>query len=105
MRRCMLDDLLAGAARLSVAPAEDRPALARRLLAEAHAAHHYMRRMGRPHPRWGNGSLMTRALADHTAKSLPMCLDSLAVMALAVTGFRRENAAFGHGLSHPDNLC
>lgn len=105
MRRCLLDDLLAGAGRLTQVAAPARPALARRLLYEAHAAHHYMRRFGRPHPRWGNGSLMTRALGDAPATAATLCLPSLAVMALAVEAFRRENAARRHGLSPAGKLC
>ena len=31
------------------------------MLHEAHAAHLYYKRMGRPHKDWGNGSLMARA--------------------------------------------
>ena len=55
MRRVLVGDVLA----LAAALAEDE-GRATRALAEAHAAHRYMRRMGRPHPRWGNGSLMAR---------------------------------------------
>ena len=73
-------------------------------MAEAHAAHHYMRRFGRPHPRWGNGSLMTRALADG-ARGLPLCYASLAVMAVAVTRFRAVNLARRHGLFLLRDLC
>ena len=101
----MLDDLLAGAGRLSRQPPSDRPDLARQLLAEAHAAHHYMRRTGRPHPRWGNGSLMARALSDGPRPCHPLCLASLAVMADAVATFRRENSVRGHGLSDGCDLC
>jgi len=104
MRRCLLDDLVAGAGRLAFAPPLQRPGLAERLLAEAHAAHHYMRRFGRPHPRWGNGSLMTRALADCPGR-LPLCYASLAVMAAAVARFRAVNSLRGHGLSLPRDLC
>ena len=85
-------------------PPLERPRLARRMLTEAHAAHHYMRRFGRPHPRWGNGSLMARALGD-TREARPLCLTSLAEMALAVEAFRAENAARGHGLSLGPALC
>lgn len=105
MRRCMLDDLLAGAGRISIVATSLRADLARRLVLEAHAAHHYMRRMGRPHPRWGNGSLMARALSDMTVPRAALCLASIAVMADAVDRFRRENAALSHGLLHRAVLC
>ncbi|NEY89287.1 DUF7742 family protein [Tabrizicola oligotrophica] len=104
MRRCMLDDLLAGAGRLADVPPALRRNLADRMIHEAHAAHHYMRRFGRPHPGWGNGSLMARALTEtHSAR--PLCYASLAVMADAVARFRAGNLARGHGLSLWSALC
>lgn len=98
MRRCMLDDLLAGAGRLAAEPPARRPELARQMLMEAHAAHHYMRRTGRSHPRWGNGSLMARALAE-LPRTSGICYASMAIMSAAVSRFRAENFARGHGLS------
>ena len=56
MRRVLIGDLLALAAYLEAAPQEGAQAV----LAEVHAAHRYMDRFRRPHPRWGNGSLMSR---------------------------------------------
>lgn len=99
MRRCMLDDLLACARRLSIEAAEQRPDMARRMIDQAHAAHHYAKRFGRPHPYWGNGSLMTRALADGPFPPQPLCLGSLAVIAAAVDQFRRHTARLRLGLS------
>ncbi|WP_430464296.1 hypothetical protein [Tabrizicola sp.] len=104
MRRCLLDDLMAGAGRLAAEPLALRPALAKRLIHEAHAAHHFMRRHGVPHPRWGNGSLMTRALGDGPRTS-GLCLQSLAIMAWEVAKFRHENMQRGHGLSQRGELC
>lgn len=63
MRRCLIGDITTAAAALSAAAPPDRPRLADRLLAEAHAAHSYAKRFAKPHPDWGNGSLMARALA------------------------------------------
>jgi len=100
----MVDDLLAGAGWLAQEPPALRPHLAARLLAEAHAAHHYMRRFGRPHPSWGNGSLMTRALADGP-RAASLCYVSLAVMAAAVAHFRAANQARRHGLFLRPDLC
>ena len=105
MRPCLLDDLLAGAGRLASVPHHERPTLARRLLHEAHAAHHFMRRFGVPHPRWGNGSLMARALGDQALTGRPLCLQSLAVMALAIAAFRQDAAIRRHGLSPDTRLC
>jgi hypothetical protein len=99
MRRCMLDDLVACARRLSIEPAGLRPDVARRLIHEAHTAHHYAKRYGRPHQKWGNGSLMTRALADGPFVPQALCLGSLAVIAAAVDQFRTQSATLRRGLS------
>lgn len=60
MRRILISDLLAWADLLLSVPDVARAGVARRLLLEAHAAHKYHRRKGRPHPAWGDGSLMSR---------------------------------------------
>lgn len=84
MRRVLPADLMLGAA--YVAAHGGTPAAATRLVDEAHAAHRYAKRFGRPHPRWGSGSLMGRALADG-----PLCpsegielLDPLVVLCIAL---------------------
>jgi predicted nicotinamide N-methyase len=64
MRRVLIGDLLAAADLLARLPAPQRRARIDRLLDEAHAAHRYMRRFGRPHPRWGCGGLLARVLAE-----------------------------------------
>lgn len=56
MRRVLLGDVLALAAYLR----QNAQADAGLRMAEVHAAHRYMQRFGRPHPRWGNGSIMSR---------------------------------------------
>jgi len=61
MRRVHLGDVIAAARALAHCPAADRPQLADLLIRQADAAHRYMKRMGRPHPMWGNGSLESRA--------------------------------------------
>ncbi len=63
MRRILSSDLIAAAAVLAAAPMATRAALAHDILAQSHAAHAYFKRFGRPHPRWGDGALLTRALA------------------------------------------
>jgi hypothetical protein len=66
MRRILSGDLIAAAAVLAAAPIASRAELARQILAQTHAAHAYFKRFGRPHALWGDGSLLTRALAfDH----------------------------------------
>ena len=62
MRRCLIGDMLAAAVAVAdMAPAAQPPALAR-LIAEADAAHRHAKRLGRPHPQWGSGSLQERCL-------------------------------------------
>lgn len=63
MRRCLLGDLVAAATAVAAQAAMQQSAFAQRLICEADAAHRYHKRLGRPHPAWGNGSLMARALA------------------------------------------
>ena len=61
MRTTLFGDLVAAArVLLTVSPGECH-ALIDRMLAEAHIAHIYYKRVGRPHARWGNGSLFGRA--------------------------------------------
>lgn len=90
MRYCLVDDLLVGARMLSRLSVDQRAQQADQLLHEAHAAHLYTKRFGQPHPVWGNGSLMARALAEGSAQSSPqVCFASLAVRADAIVRFRR----------------
>lgn len=61
MRTTLLGDVVAAArVLLHISPLEHSDAIDR-LLSEAHTAHLYAKRLGRPHPLWGNGSLMGRA--------------------------------------------
>lgn len=68
MRPVLHGDVSSAARVLLAAPPAQRGDLCRRLLAEAEAADAHVRRSGRVHPRWGNGSLMSaarkRALAN-----------------------------------------
>jgi hypothetical protein len=48
---------------------------------------------------------MARALGDATPTGHPLCLQSLAVMALAVAAFRQDGAKRRHGLSPDTGLC
>lgn len=92
MRLCLIDDLLAGARALGALPEPERPATAARLIAEAHAAHAYAKRFRAPHPRWGNGSLMARALALPGCRQAPApSFAAIAVMAAALAAFRARS--------------
>lgn len=62
MRRCLAGDLLAAARVLAAVAPKARISLAQSLIAQADAAHRYAKRLGRAHPQWGNGSLMSRAM-------------------------------------------
>lgn len=46
---------------MMVKPAYQRDRALQRMMIEAHAAHKFHKRKGRPHPKWGNGSLLARA--------------------------------------------
>jgi len=61
MRPLLHGDVSTAARALYAAPAEARPRLCRRLIAEAEAAAAHLDQTGRLHPFWGNGSLMAAA--------------------------------------------
>lgn len=61
MRRVLYGDVSSAARVLVRARPEDRRRLCDRLIGEAEAADRHMRRTGRAHPLWGNGSLMAAA--------------------------------------------
>ena len=92
MRRCLIGDLTTAAAVLSAAAPPDRARLADRLLAEAHAAHLYAKRFAKPHPRWGNGSLMARALAIFPKQPQSIDFAALGEILTALARFRSRIA-------------
>ena len=61
MRALLLGDIIAATRALMAMPDRDPAIEIRRMLDQAHAAHHYQKRKTVPHPDWGNGSLMARA--------------------------------------------
>jgi hypothetical protein len=90
MRRIMQADLVATAQLLARLPAADRPTHLDRLLSQTQAADCFSRRFDRPHPHWGNGSLLSRALSEAT---LPLHEDhhywaSLSLVAAAIAARR-----------------
>lgn len=105
MRRCLIGDLLAAADCVAgMAGAERRRHLAR-LLDEAHAAHRYARRFGRPHPVWGDGSLMARVLAERPAAELGLLdLAALADVAASLLQFHDERRG-ARTLVGPPGAC
>lgn len=68
MRPVLPGDVSNAARALLCVPRGMRAGLCARMIGEAEAADEYARRMGRLHPLWGNGSLMSaarkRMLAD-----------------------------------------
>lgn len=68
MRPLLHGDVSNAARALLAVPRSFRPVLCRRMIVEAEAADDHVRRTGRLHPLWGNGSLMAaarrRRLAD-----------------------------------------
>jgi serine O-acetyltransferase len=64
VRRILTGDLLSAARAVAAYPPELRAGVAGQMIAEAHAAHRYFKRLHRLHPKWGNGSLMARALTE-----------------------------------------
>lgn len=85
---------MAAAALVAAAAPEQRSGLIRQLLDKADAAHRYAKRFGRPHPIWGNGSLMARALAFGTGATnhgSEAFLSSLAALAAELAARKRNS--------------
>ena len=75
MRAVLHGDLVALARVLLAAPAQARAGLCRSVIAEARVAAAVVRRLRRPHPRWGDGSVMA-ACAAHPARREPFASDA-----------------------------
>ncbi len=92
MRRVMIGDLIAAAKVISAS--SDPADASQMLIRQADAAHRYAKRFGRPHPQWGNGSLMARALAMASPGSAdladPRMLDALARLCATLSVRRRR---------------
>lgn len=61
MRTLLLGDIIAAARALMFVESAGRAALLDLMLKEADAAYRFHKRLLKPHPKWGNGSLMARA--------------------------------------------
>jgi hypothetical protein len=64
MRMLLLGDIVAAARALMAVPIDCRGSLLETMFQQANAAHDYHKRLFKPHPCWGNGSLMARANAE-----------------------------------------
>lgn len=109
MKRCLPGDLLAAAALVAAAAPGQRLGMIGQLLDQADAAHRYAKRFGRPHPIWGNGSLMARARAGGPrAANLGSeeFLSSLAALAAELAARKRTITAnrLGSGRAAPHML-
>ena len=75
MRPVLIGDVLALARVLFVLGEEEWAVCADRLLWQAHVADRYRKRLGKPHPAWGNGSLMAVTGAEPKADAEPFLSD------------------------------
>ena len=110
MRRCLPGDLMAAAAVVAAVLPDQRPGLIRQMLDQADAAHRYAKHFGRPHPIWGNGSLMARASTQsYRAADLGSAafLSSLAALAaeLAARKHQARTSCLGTGRAVPHVLA
>lgn len=81
MRTILLGDIIAAARVLFLAPSDHKISLLGTMIEQADAAHDYQKRLGKPHPAWGNGSLMARANCEPQAPE-PPASDSAYLQAL-----------------------
>lgn len=61
MRTVLLGDIVATARALMAVPNDLRADLLTSIIDQTHTAHHFHKKMSKPHPKWGDGSLMARA--------------------------------------------
>lgn len=61
MRQILHGDIIAAARSLLRVPLPERAAAVSAMLYQAHSADKVMKRTGRPHKKWGNGSLLSAA--------------------------------------------
>lgn len=93
MRPVLADDILMALRALHRVAAPQRAARIGQWLNEAHWADLYRKRFCRAHPRWGNGSLMARAMAEPLGmRTGPggLDLEALLLVAVALRDWRRR---------------
>ncbi|MGD9917900.1 MAG: hypothetical protein AB7U46_07760 [Paenirhodobacter sp.] len=98
MRAISHGDLILAARAVRGLPVARRPELLARMLEEAHVADRYRKRLGRAHPRWGNGSLMARAMAEPLAPEGWPDAEALEALAQVIAAVRLWRA---RGFSAP----
>lgn len=97
MREFTHGDAVAAASVLRTKPQESWDGWLAMYLDRAHAADGFRKRMGRVHPRWGNGSLMSAILCDmpvwpEPRLSDPGYADALLAALEALIRWRRRNS-------------
>lgn len=96
MRVILMGDIIATARALLAVKPEDRAGILDRIFTEAHAAHHYYKRKGQPHPKWGNGSLLARAnLCAQLTEPFAATPEFLETLHLVISGLRRRQVKLG----------
>lgn len=75
MRPVLIGDVLAAARVLFVLGEEDWIVCIDRMIWQAQVADRYRRRLGKPHPAWGNGSLMAVTGTEPKADAEPFLSD------------------------------
>ncbi len=90
MHRIGLADLWAAVGALLAVPPKARPRLMAELIAQAEAAAAWVRRTGRAHPRYGNGTLISAALARPQVQRALDDPEVLAALILAAKAVRRR---------------
>ena len=84
MRTITHGDVTAVARAIHALPTEAQRHIVLRFLERAHAADLFRKRLGRPHPFWGNGSLMAAVLSDGCIRPEPFLSDTPYLEALAL---------------------
>jgi serine O-acetyltransferase len=70
MRALLVGDILAAARVLVVRNPHEWDSTLHAFLDDAHAAHKFHKRLRKPHPTWGNGSLMARVNCEASEAEL-----------------------------------
>lgn len=102
MRPVLHADLVSAARALLAVPEAMRAGLAERLIAEAEAADRYRRRLGRRHPRWGDGTLAAAAAGRAMAPETRLDAQEYCGCLIAVLSTLRERRRSGVS---PRSIC
>ncbi|WP_298836370.1 hypothetical protein [uncultured Roseobacter sp.] len=94
MRAFLLSDLVSTARVLHAVPETERRPLLNRLITQSHYADVFFRKLGYPHPRWGNGALGSAARGYPAGRRCdltdPEFCDCLLVVLEGIRAFRNR---------------